>query len=74
MRETKVKPIDRKKNPLLKIPTFGEVIINDLTRLRTNEKLYKRLYKVCEEYKEASIGLCEDSEFINVMKELESIK
>ena len=41
---------------------------------KKNEKLlelYKRLFNVCKEYKCASIGLSDDSEFLNVMSELE---
>lgn len=34
-------------------------------------ELYKRLFNVCKEYKCASIGLSDDSEFLNVMSELE---
>ena len=35
-------------------------------------ELYKRLFNVCKEYKCASIGLSDDSEFLNVMSELEN--
>ncbi len=34
-------------------------------------ELYKRLFNVCKEYKCVSIGLSDDSEFLNVMSELE---
>ena len=34
-------------------------------------ELYKRLFKICKEYKHTSIGLSDDSEFLNVMFELE---
>ena len=34
-------------------------------------ELYKRLFDVCKEYKGMSIGLSDDSEFLNVMSELE---
>ncbi len=32
--------------------------------------LYERLYKVCNKYKETSIGLSDDSEFNNILKKL----
>lgn len=35
------------------------------------EKLYRRLFNVCKEYKRTSIGLSDDSEFLNVMSKLE---
>ena len=34
-------------------------------------ELYKRLFNVCKEYKCASIGLSDDSEFINTMNDIE---
>ena len=37
-------------------------------------ELYNRLFNVCEVYKCASIGLSDDSEFLNVMSELEEHK
>ena len=42
-----------------------------LKKAQKQEKLYKRLFNVCKEYKCASIGLSDDSEFLNVMSKLE---
>ena len=52
---------------LKKSPTAEEVCDKKL-------ELYKRLFNVCKEYKYASIGLSDDSEFLNVMSELEEKK
>ena len=37
-------------------------------------ELYNRLFNVCKEYKCASIGLSDDSEFLNVMSELKELE
>jgi hypothetical protein len=44
---------------------------NEYQKEKEKLKLYERLYTVCKEYKETSIALSDDSEFINIMKELE---
>lgn len=49
-------------------------INNALKQAQKQDKLfelYNRLFNVCKEYKCASIGLSDDSEFLNVMSELE---
>ena len=38
------------------------------------DKLFERLYNVCKEYKHTSIGLSDDSEFINTMNDIEEIE
>ena len=53
---------------------------NNISKIRLNEyitqqekkdKLFEQLYNVCKEYQHTSIGLSDDSEFLNVMFELE---
>ena len=46
-------------------------VVKALEQAQKQEKLYKRLFNVCKEYKCASIGLSDDSEFLNVMSKLE---
>ena len=57
----------------LPFPILKEPLYESYLKLLKNEVLYKRLYKVCDEYKETSIALSDDSEFINVLKELSEI-
>ena len=47
------------------------VILEYITQQEKKDELYKRLFNVCKEYKCASIGLSDDSEFLNVMSKLE---
>ena len=42
-----------------------------ITQQEKKDKLFEQLYNVCKEYKHTSIGLSDDSEFLNVMSELE---
>ena len=50
-----------------------ESIIKYYTTKKVEEllELYKRLFNICKEYKHTSIGLSDDSEFINTMNDIE---
>ena len=48
-----------------------ELVEQALKQAQKQEKLFEQLYNVCKEYKYTSIGLSDDSEFLNVMSELE---
>lgn len=49
-------------------------IKQDLVEYEKTRELFSRLFDVCKEYKHTSVGLSDDSEFINVMSELEELK
>ena len=48
-----------------------DVLYDYITQQEKKDELYKRLFNVCKEYKCVSIGLSDDSEFLNVMSKLE---
>jgi hypothetical protein len=62
--------VDRSFNPI----SFMPISMEALKKMFEKEKLYKRLYDVCLEYKDTSIGLSDDSEFLNVLRELGDFK
>ncbi len=47
------------------------VMLKYITQQEKKDKLFEQLYNVCKEYKHTSIGLSDDSEFLNVMSKLE---
>ena len=48
-----------------------DVLYDYITQQEKKDKLFERLYNVCKEYKHTSIGLGDDSEFINTMNDIE---
>lgn len=47
---------------------------NALKQAKKQEELLERLYNVCKEYKHMSIGLSDDSDFINIMNDIEKLE
>jgi hypothetical protein len=45
-----------------------------ILQAQKQEKLLERLYNVCKEYKHMSIGLSDDSDFINIMNDIEELE
>ena len=69
------------RNTMMKIESndayYGELqeelklMATYIAQQEKKDKLFERLFNVCKEYKHTSIGLSDDSEFLNVMVELE---
>jgi len=48
-----------------------DVLYDYITQQEKKDKLFEQLYNVCKEYKHTSIGLSDDSNFINTMNDIE---
>ena len=53
---------------------WDKALIPELKKRLKKEELLEQLYSVCKEYKHTSIGLSNDSKFINTMNDIEEIE